>query len=285
MPTRNLPNVLFVGPMKAGTSWLYEYLKGRGDVLLPDGVKETFFFDDRFESKGIEWYASHFQAETLEGEDSSFSRIAEVAPTYFHSPEAPQRIRSALGEIDIVVTLRDPADRAFSLFQHMRRYGMTRETEFRSAVENSDGILASSHYFECLTRWESAFGKNRVSVMDMQDLKTEPAEFARGCCELLSLASTGEEALPGQVNVASEPRSYLVAKTGRVVGNLLRSFRLYQVVEFGKRLGLKRLFFGDPQKKRSRLSKEDRQWFISLIEDDLKKLQAHLGRDISAWLS
>jgi hypothetical protein len=42
------PDAMVIGPMKAGTTWLYSYLISRGDVCLPEGVKETFFFDRRF---------------------------------------------------------------------------------------------------------------------------------------------------------------------------------------------------------------------------------------------
>ena len=41
----SIPFCLFMGPQRSGTSWLYRYLMDRGDVCLPSGVKEVFFFD------------------------------------------------------------------------------------------------------------------------------------------------------------------------------------------------------------------------------------------------
>ena len=33
-----LPTALVIGPMKAGTTWIHEYLAWRGDVCLPGGT-------------------------------------------------------------------------------------------------------------------------------------------------------------------------------------------------------------------------------------------------------
>ena len=175
------PNALIVGPMKAGTSWLYEYLASRDDVVVPSGTKETFYFDERFESKSLAWYLSHFQHVKY----TTGKRIIEVAPTYFHPAKVPSRVRETLGEIKIVVTLRDPAERAFSLFQHMRRYGFTSCSEFQDAVVKHPEIIESSLYHESLVRWEQAFGRENVTVLFMEDLKSSPINFAGKCCRAL----------------------------------------------------------------------------------------------------
>ena len=276
------PNALIVGPMKAGTSWLYEYLASRDDVVVPSGTKETFYFDERFESKSLAWYLSHFQHVKY----TTGKRIIEVAPTYFHPAKVPSRVRETLGEIKIVVTLRDPAERAFSLFQHMRRYGFTSCSEFQDAVVKHPEIIESSLYNESLVRWEQAFGRENVTVLFMEDLKSSPINFAGKCCRALGLAEpTSEEALPQKVNVAADPRNYHVAKFGRVAGDLLRSFRLYPIVQAAKKVGLKRVVFGKPQTVRQIITAEERAWFLEQIKLDVVALQNHVDRDLDAWLN
>lgn len=263
------PSALIVGPMKAGTSWLHQYLKTRPDVALPAGVKETFFFDDRFDSKTTEWYLSHF----AEATSCDLKSILEVAPTYFHPAEVPGRVLRTLGEIKVVVTLREPAARAYSLFQHMRRYGFTQCTDFRDAVHTHPQILASSHYATCLQRWRSTFAEENVSVLFMQDLATDPLRFATDCCLALGLDPPRSiDVLPDRVNVASEPRNYYLARAARLTGDVLRSARLYAVVEAAKQCGLKTVFFGKPQRRRQAITPQEREWFLNLIADDLSKL-------------
>ncbi|MFK8113982.1 MAG: sulfotransferase [Rubripirellula sp.] len=274
------PNALVVGPMKSGTSWLYEYLKTRSDVALPSGVKETFFFDQRFDSKSLAWYLSHFEP------PRDGNRIIEVAPTYFHGTDVPAHVKSCLGEIQLLVTLRDPAERAFSLFQHMRRYGFTRCDQFRDAVEAHPEMLESSRYASCLQRWMSTFGADQVTVVFLDDLKNDPMAYAAQCCQGLGLEPpTDANNFPDSVNVATHPRSYHLARIGRGVGDLLRSVRLYWVVETAKSMGLKQLFFGKPQQhsERKQLSDADRRWFIEQLGDEITSVEQIVDRDLSKW--
>jgi Sulfotransferase domain len=267
---RHLPTVLFVGPMKCGTSWIYEYLMSRPEICTNSGTKETFFFDQRFDSKSLAWYQSHFSHADL---GKHHRHIIEVAPTYFESPEVPGRILKTLGQIPIVVTLREPAARAFSLFQHMRRYGMTACTEFRDAVNKHPSILAGSRYAECLRRWHQALGSDRVKVMWMEDLHRDPGAFADACDRSLGLTPRNSDlALPDRVNEATEPRSLPIAAAGRFVGDAIRSIRAYWIIDAAKSLGLKQVFFGKPQSVRQSLADEDRQWFRDLISDDWNEL-------------
>jgi hypothetical protein len=269
---RHLPTFLFVGPMKCGTSWIYEYLKSRPEICINSGTKETFFFDQRFDTKSLAWYQSHFAHASL---GKQHRHIIEVAPTYFESPEVPVRVLETLGPIPIVVTLREPASRAFSLFQHMRRYGMTACNEFRDAVNKHPSILAGSRYAQCLLRWHQSLGKDRVKVMWMEELNRDPSAFADACDQALGLTPRNHEhPLPDRVNEATVPRSLPVAAAGRFVGDAIRSIRAYWIIDAAKSLGLKQVFFGKPQNVRQSLSAEDRQWFRDLIADDWNELSA-----------
>lgn len=279
--SRVRPNALIVGPMKAGTSWLYEYLKSHDEVVVPSGTKETFFFDQRFDNKSSDWYYSHFAPR----HHGRTKRVLEVAPTYFHPANVPARVLETLGRIQIIVTLRDPAERAFSLFQHMRRYGFTSCTDFQDAVRSHAEILESSRYNESLHRWERTFGRENVSVLFMDDLRNDPLRFASDCCNALGITPPYDTSgFPSKVNEAAEAGNYYVAKLTRLGGDLLRSFRLYRVVDAAKRLGLKKLVYGKPQTVRQSITPEERSWFLDQIKLDLCALQRRFDRDLSHWL-
>ena len=146
-------------------------------------------------------------------------------------------------------------------------------------------MLASSQYAACIQRWKEVMGVENVSVLFMEDLASDPLVFASGCCEALGLAPpSSPDEFPDAVNVASEPRNFYVALAGRLVGDALRSLRLYSVVDIAKRVGLKRLFFGKPQVHRQSITNEERAWFIEQIVDDLRQLQTMTDRDLSGWL-
>ena len=110
--------LLFVGPAKTGTSWVDRVLRTVDGVCLPHKVKETFFFDKHFD-KGMQWYLEQFP------QDRSGDLMVEVAPTYFFSDAAPERIAETIPDAQIVVTLRDPVRRAVSHYLNLRKYGFT----------------------------------------------------------------------------------------------------------------------------------------------------------------
>lgn len=239
--TSNLPNALVIGPMKAGTSWIHDYLQSRGDVVLPNGVKETFYFDRRYE-KGTDWYESHFRSRERMAQEF----VIEVAPSYFHCVNAPERVKATLGEIPLVVTLRDPVRRSWSHYLHLKRYGRTRAPLQEAAIMYPE-IIEASRYRACLERWYALFPKDDIHIVWQDLLKNSSDAFAMEVCSALGVkASAVPETLKGASNEAALPTSYVLATMGSAVTRSLRRMGLYSVVNGAKRAGLKRLFFGKP---------------------------------------
>ena len=236
-----LPDAVVVGSMKAGTSWIHDYLGARGDVLLPSGVKETFFFDRRF-GKGPGWYSSHFVPPRGEAP----LRVVEVAPSYFHHGETPRRMHDVLGDVALVASLRDPVERTWSHYVHLLRKGHTR-LGLREAAREHPELLAASRYREQLERWRAVFGEEGVAVLCFDDLVADPVRFTGDLCRALGLPPvelTPEMSEPAnQAAVAPSPR---LASLGIRLADHLRDRRLYFLVNLAKRAGLQAVFFGRP---------------------------------------
>src|SRR4028119_313721 len=111
-----LPNFLYIGPDKAGSSWLHERLSLHPDIFLSP-AKDLYYFDRYFE-RGPEWYAQFFRHATDE------AIVGEVCQDYLFHPAAPERIASQLVEPRLMVTLRDPVERAFSSYLYARKHGL-----------------------------------------------------------------------------------------------------------------------------------------------------------------
>jgi len=259
------PDALVVGPMKAGTSWIHDYLESRGDVVLPNGVKETFFFDRRFD-KGMGWYAAHF----CHYDVAVHQLCIEVAPSYFHCPEAPTRIRETLGDVPLIVTLRDPVKRAWSHYLHLLNRGYTRKS-LREAVNDFPEILEASRYKTCLNRWQATFPSQDIHVLRLEGLTESVDDFVADLCECLFLPYVAPaDYLRGKRNAARVPAFHLIASVGIWGGNMLRSFRLYRIVNVAKRLGLKEMFFGRPGARAlPSLSDADGQWLESQLAGEM----------------
>lgn len=273
------PDALAIGPMKAGTTWLHDYLAARGDVCLPKGVKETLYFDRRT-AKGDDWYFAHF----AHFNPARHKRTMEVGSSYFHCAAAPERIRRSLGAVPLLVTVRDPVRRSWSHYLHLVRYGYTAEP-LRDAVRRYPEIVEASQYLDVLERWWRVFGEDAVHIARFEALASDPDAYARHVCATLRLG-LGDHGMPNSERanaaaVSAHPRlAYLATRAG----DFLRSRRLYFLVNAAKQAGLKPLLYGRTGRRRpAALSDADREWLTHLLRPQVEALAAHTGGDFSTW--
>jgi hypothetical protein len=273
---RTQPTALVIGPQKAGTTWIHDYLQDRGDVGLPRHVKETFYFD-RYHDRGMEWYCRQFTV------PAEARQIVEVAPTYFQNGAARARIAEDLGPIPVVCTLRDPVQRTFSHYVHMRRYGMTR-LPLREAAATFPELLDSSRYSHHIRQWRSAVGEHNVHVLWMENLRDDPEAYVRSLCRALDIEyRLIPDALRGQVNQASMPKHHALARAGWKTADALRGLGLHPLVEAAKRLGLKKVFFGTPEDGNlPKMSADDREWLRDQLRPDDAILEELLQQSLGA---
>jgi hypothetical protein len=268
-----LPQTIAVGPKRTGTTWLHGNLVGQ--VGLPYGVKETQFFD-KFYDRGLEWYGRHFVHCNHE------LPIMEVAPSYFHSQEARARIAEHIPECKIICTLRNPVDRAYSLYRLLKIYAKTKLT-FEEAFETIPEFMESNRYVHHITAWQEIFGKDRVLIMIFDDLKKDPHNYLKKICDFVGIPefSLNEEALKAPAKEALARNRHL-AYWGEQLGYLLRSFQAYKVLNALKGLGLRKLLFeggGDLPPMRVETHEKLKAHFLTEIEG-LEKINSC---DLSGW--
>ncbi|MCK0122419.1 sulfotransferase domain-containing protein [Loktanella sp. F6476L] len=255
------PTALVVGPMKCGTSWIHDYFEDRGDICLPNGIKETFYYD-RHPRRGLDWYTKHFTHFNA----NQHRAIVEVAPSLFHvSSTAAPHILSELGDIPIVITLRDPVKRAWSHYQHMSR-GYT-ALALQDAVQEFPEILDASRYSAHMPIWKKHF--SNVTALQQAHLAEDPEEYVATLSAHLNLPAihAGQRASQ-RSNQATSPRSYLLARVGRYGARAFRYVGLYSIVNAFKNAGLKNLFYGGGQSETQTPSDDDLSFLMSALEDE-----------------
>ena len=139
-----LPDFLIIGAQKCGTTSLYGQLTGHPRVL-PTLTKEVHYFD-RCPERPLHWYRAHFPLRTsVEGDAGGAGQAAvtgEASPYYLFHPACAARIHQALPDAKLIVLLRNPADRAYSHYQHTRRRGRE-PLDFEAALDAEPGRLAA----------------------------------------------------------------------------------------------------------------------------------------------
>jgi hypothetical protein len=235
-----LPKALVIGPMKAGTTWVHSYLDRRGDVILPARSKETFFFD-RYWDRGVSWYLSQFKV----GDEHGKPSLVEVAPSLFHSVDAPARVREALGDaVTLIVTTRDPVERSWSHYLHLRRYGYTRAT-LKEAVDLFPEIVSASEYSQTLLRWKTDLPNARFEILPFELLKENTTKYIQNLCIALNLEyrpSINASSL--DQNARAIPPSFVLANIARRLSYIARDYHLESMVNIARKLGINKLAYG-----------------------------------------
>ena len=209
------PNFLYLGPDKAGSSWLHEVLIRHPQVFMPE-AKDIYFFD-RYYERGVSWYLAHFAPAR-----EQHRVVGEVCQDYLAEPAAPARIAECLTSPRFMVTLRDPADRAFSSWLYMLKHGETPGT-FLEALVGRPELLEHGRYATQLHRYISAFGRESLYVAVFDDLVADAQQFIDALLAWLGITPmTLPDDLLGARLPAGRARSLFVARATRRVAGIVR---------------------------------------------------------------
>jgi len=134
----NLPNLLIVGAAKSGTTSLHNYLKQHPEIFMSNHKEPHFLINKEIGEnripkgvKKLNEYSSLF-----DGSDT-FKYRGESSAMYLQFPNiAIKNIKKYLEkDLKIIIMLRNPIDRAFSGYQHVKRFNVDEELTFKQALE------------------------------------------------------------------------------------------------------------------------------------------------------
>jgi hypothetical protein len=275
---RSLPSFFVIGPPRTGTTWLYEILRDR--ALLPAPTKETRFFDTHFH-RGIDWYRSHFPVSTAN------RLIGEIAPTYFASTEAVERIATLLPHAKVVCVFRNPAERVMSLYKLKRAYGLIPWT-FEQAMARDPEMLESSRYATKLKAWQHALGGDQVMATVYEDLRDDPQRFLDTVVDFIGIPrfklTESQAQCVHSSEIMTHPRSYHRTRRASTMADWCKARRLDKLVAAVRNSPLRKLFLGGGPSF-AELPHEVVLGLNKLFRPEVEELESMLNRDLSAWKS
>ncbi len=201
------PGILLIGGMRCGSTSLFRHL-GRHPDVHESATKEPRFFNHHFE-RGWAWYEQRL------GAPAGGAVVLEATPSYLASPVALERIAEELPAAHLIVSLRDPVDRAYSHYWMK----VARESEQRSFVEAVDADLVdgrsdeqtpylhAGRYGPQLRRLYELVPRDRVHVVVFEEYRREPARVGHDLVASLGLQPVPDLEPPGQVNSYQRFRS------------------------------------------------------------------------------
>ena len=150
------PNLLIIGAAKSGTTSLHNYLQQHPDIFMTTPKEPHFLINndigkDRI-PKGIIDKDEYFN---LFNVIDSYKYKGESSVMYLAYPEITiKNIKKYLTpHVRIIIMLRNPVERAFSGYHHVKRYNMMEDLTFEEAIKISEDRYKNKHNITPASRY------------------------------------------------------------------------------------------------------------------------------------
>ena len=190
-----VPDFFICGAARSGTTSLWEYLRQHPEIYMPANIgdKEPSYFCDLYGMTDWQAYVSLFR------DAGNKKRVGEASGPYLTSPESPGLIKAVVPNARIIISLRNPVERAWSLYKWMRANGYEKAGTFAEALEAEDKCRVgnvefirnngqyyhnflyfhSGLYHDHVKRFFDVFGRGSVHVQIFEDFVRTPIEHMR----------------------------------------------------------------------------------------------------------
>ena len=292
-----LPNLLIVGAAKSGTTSLHHYLNQHPSVFMCSQKEPHFLINNEIGEQRIPKGVLNIEDyKALFNEASAKKYRGESSVMYLSFPEfAIKNINKYLSKnVKIIIMLRNPVERAYSGYQHVKRYNLMESLSFEEAVEQSENryletsnMTPASRYLEIgmythqVKVFIQAFKNIHIIIYD--DYKSHFDEEMNKVFHFLGLDPINinfkEKHMIGGWEWESEwVKALMMKKTifKKIFGFLLPFESLKKFIK----VYLQRIF----TKKHEKIKPETEQWLKDFYKNDVQELSLLLDRDLNNWI-
>jgi hypothetical protein len=272
-----------IGAQKCASTWLYDVLSDHPEVALSQ-PKELDFFSYHYHM-GYQWYERHWERK------QGILAFGEISPSYFCEPAVPARILEYAPSALILLSLRDPVERAISNHLHEVRLGNLRGADlcFETGLKNNPMYLEQSRYGKHLQRWLEVFPKSRVLVVFTEDIVSDGLAVATSVQTFLGVDHNHRsKSLTKRSNEGHVHRYAVIEQSRKAARRLIGRLGLDPLWTGAQTLGLQSLYRRLNRRPTTHLvpsvSPESRDRLRRVLRDDIKLLEDITGRSLEAWL-
>jgi hypothetical protein len=276
-------NFIGIGAQKSATSWIAKCLAAHPEIFVADCKETHFFSDDNKYAQGISYYHEYFT------NAKSAHVIGEYSTSYLTSHEAAERIKLYSPNMKLIVCLRNPVDRAFSHYLHLK-FKSKNNTDYNlnEMIKTQPQIIDNGMYGKWLSYYFTLFPVSNILVLFYEDIRVDPQVFIKRIYTFIGVDSNFTPNFLNTPYNTSDARSsiyfkkinkiYFFLKQNAIGRNLIKSLR---------HIGLNALVvdsvLGRLKTNKQQLLSDDRQSVYRLYQDDMNELSHLLGVDLSNW--
>ena len=297
----NLPTFLIIGALKSGTTSLFEYITQHPEVYGSPVKEPRYFLSQhlapsqlaRLEPLAPPPVTNRDDYERLFTPGNHYPVRGEASASYLYDRGAAARVRELLPDVKLIAILRDPVERAWSSYLHVRRDGGEPHADIRDALAaEPDRIRAgwpaiyhyvrAGRYAQHLTNYLGHFPRKQLLVLFYEDLRDRPATLLRDVFRHLEVDEDVQPDTTAVYNRGGNPRSSAVhrllnsppPRLRQVARRLMPDRTRRAVYLTAHQANLQRS--ADPPPDMVRRVREE-------LLEDVAALEEMTGRDLTTW--
>lgn len=269
----NRVNLFLAGPPKTASTWLYYCLSEHPDIVSSptDSIR---YFDNLFH-RSEAWYHGHFPQEA-----HATARL-DPTPSYVWSPVAPQRIVDYNPQARVIIGLRNPVERAFSHYWHVRKQDLVR-WRFDQVLDNAnmfEMFLQPGFISDKIQFFNEHLPEGHVHLFWFDDLAADPVGELQRMFQFAGVDTSFQPSkLHRKVNVAGA-RQTLPKRTLNKLGRIAFGERFDELARrswlLGRMSGKQEYLAGVPESIRPEL--------IDVYRGELDALEDITGARLDNW--
>lgn len=289
------PNFLLVGAGKSATRSLYNYMIQHPDVFMPKMKEPQFFVAHEVAGRIQKWLDNEQEYFRLFDGAEGKKAIGEASVMYlFFYEEAIRNIRKYLGtEVKIMMILRNPVERAYSAYNFVHLNNPEEKFSFEEALRqeeerwNNRGSLFMQYkrmglYADAVQAYKQNFPN--IYIMWYDEFRSEPEKVLKGVFTFLGVNPDVPIDYTRVWNKGGKRWKNPMLRWLFMSDNPLK--RIYKMF-FPKRQGVRtnEFFTQKFMEKAEPMNPDTRRVLTDFFRDDIIRLQAVTGKDLSSWLN
>lgn len=282
------PTFIGIGGHKCASTWLSECLRYHPQVFM-SSPKEVHYFDNpQHLAQGGAWYLRHFERAV------GYQAVGEFTATYLAGVVSVPRMREMLGDVQIVVSLREPVSRFLSQYKHYIRRGHLPKAAFQHlderalqhAIQRCPTLLTYGQYYRHLVQYYDVFGAENILVILKDDVDADPAGVLVRLFEFLGVDATHRSpVLEKRVSPGIVPR-YPLLETCRQKMFAVARDHAPRIIDVVRRSGLAEVYRSFNRESAGGelvVAEHVRRRLYDMHLEEIELCESLIGRSLASW--
>ena len=294
----NFPNLLIVGAAKSGTTSLFNYLSQHPDIFMPSNKEPHFLINKEIGSDRIPNGINDLKKYTdLFKDGGSFKFRGEASTMYLQFADASiKNIKKYLcSKTKIIIMLRNPIDRAFSGYHHVRRFNKIENLSFEDAIDICEerytknlNITPVSRYLniglysKMVSKYLNEFKEN-VHIIIYDDFILDTNSELQKVYNFLSVEDF-EVNIKERFMVGGWQWNNAILKNIFLSKGILKRFIKFVLASSTLRGFIKNIFINSQTSDIDAMQTSTRKSLLKFYHDDIIKLSEIVSLDLKKWL-